>query len=106
MSQVLLDVTVAGDPVTLLGDDYTGGLRVTVDGNSSGTLTRDDARLLTERLAAFLDRTADCPRCQHARLDHFALWTVAGKLYGCSHGTDERWPLAQGLPCDCPGIPQ
>lgn len=103
----LLERTPVGpNYVALLGDDYTGGFRVEVNADRYD-LPRGNLQLLAERIAEFLDTTAACPRCGHARLDHFQLWTHGPKLYGCSHGiTDERYALATGLPCDCPGIPQ
>jgi phage gp37-like protein len=106
MSQVLLDVMVGPKAarVLLLGEDITGGLTVRVD-SQTYTLPRGNAQLLVEQLQRFLDATALCPRCGHGRIDHFSLWTAGGRLYGCSHGTGERWHLAGGLPCDCPGIP-
>lgn len=90
--------------VALFGDDYTGGLVLAVN-SARLTLPRGNAQLLAEKLGAFLERSADCPRCHHPRLDHFRLWTHGGYLDGCSHGTGEGWKLAGGLPCDCPGVP-
>lgn len=102
----LLERTQVGpNVVALLGEDYTGGLVVQVN-ELQHTYPRDSMRLLVEKMTAFLEQTADCPRCHHPRLAHFTLWTQAGHLYGCSHGVTERAPLAAGLPCDCPGIPQ
>jgi hypothetical protein len=103
---ILLDrvQTAGGDVVALYGDDYTGGLVVEANAQRH-TLPRGNAQLLAEKLGLFLERTAECPRCQHSRLEHFRLWTHGGHLNGCSHGTGEGWKLAAGLPCDCPGDP-
>src|SRR5689334_2293240 len=101
--RVLLDgVVVAGPgdpggPVYLLGDDHTGGLTIRV-GGASRTLPRGNAQQLAERLADFLDATAGCSRCAHPRLDHFILWTQAGRMHGCAYGLGPNAPLAAGLP--------
>lgn len=101
----LLERTQVGpNSVALLGEDYTGGLVVQVN-ELHHTYPRDSMRLLVEKMTGFLESTADCPRCGHSRLSHFSLWVRGGHLYGCSHGTGERTKLADGLPCDCPGIP-
>jgi hypothetical protein len=95
-------IVVGPNLVELLGEEYTGSLHIRVNGQSYA-LPRDNVGLLVEQLSDFIDQTALCPRCQHSRLDHFRLWTNAGTLQGCSHGTGEGWKLADGLPCDCPG---
>lgn len=101
----LLERTAVGpNVVALLGQDYTGGLVVMVN-ELQHTYPRDFAGLLRDRLTEHLDATASCPRCDHGRVEHFTLWTQAGHLYGCSHGTAGGHPLAGGLPCDCPGMP-
>jgi hypothetical protein len=105
VSAVLFSDNVGPNFVQLLGDDYSGALTVVVNGHRADR-TRGDLQLLAERLDTFLAATEACPRCQHGRADHFILFTASGRLYGCSHGITERAPLAAGLPCNCPGVPE
>jgi hypothetical protein len=98
-------IYVGPNRVELLGDDRTGALVFAVNEHRY-SLPRDNTAHLVEQLADHLAATADCPRCGHGRREHFQLFTFAGYLYGCSHGTVEGQAHAAGLPCDSPGIPQ
>lgn len=105
MSAVLLPAyVVGGQRVELLGDDYTGALILRVNGQQHA-MSRDELRLLVERMGTFLAATEACPRCGHGRPDHFVLWTTSGKLRGCSHGMGAEAKLVDGLLCDCSGAP-
>lgn len=91
--------------VYLLADDWTGDLVVRLNNQPDYRLPRGNAVQLAQQLEQFLEATQECPRCHHGRLEHFRLFTEAGYLHGCSHGTEEHHQLAAGLPCDCPGEP-